>query len=266
MTHTVTIMDEVNLFYEDKGSGDPVIFIPGWTCTTEFFQHNLDAVAKNYRAISYDPRSQGNSSVTELDNNFAQRGKDLDAFIKALNLKNVTLAGWSLGAYDAYSYFSQFGTDNIKAFISIDMPPKGIQVQEDDWAEDTRENFHQLFSAIMIPDQRHLMRDYAQYMILREANDDELNWVVNQSLKTPAHIAALLIADVALIDYSDLINSIDNRIPVMHIIRKDWSKTALGWLSKQAPAAQTAVLGGHMMFWEFPDQFNPILLDFLAKL
>ena len=57
--------DGLDIHYEDHGEGDTIIFIPGLTCTTEFFVHNLEEIAAHYRVISYDPRSQGESSKQE---------------------------------------------------------------------------------------------------------------------------------------------------------------------------------------------------------
>ena len=265
MGNRIEISPGVRLYYEDKGAGDPIVFIPGWTFTTEIFEHNLDELAETCRAIAYDPRSQGNSTVTELGNSYAQRGEDVANFINALDLKNVVLVGWSLGAYDSYAYLAKYGTENIKAFISIDMPPKGIKMAENDWAEGTRDEIHGLISRIMQPDQRGLMQDYARFMITREVSDEEMDWLLNQSLKTPAYIANLLIADAALLDYSETARHLDATIPVLHVIREDWSPVALQWLKKNTPSAKTAVFGGHMMFWEFPEQFNKAITDFLVS-
>ena len=266
MASTIEIADGLQIYCKDQGSGEPLILIPGWTCTTEFFQHNLDTLAERYRVIAYDPRSHGNSSKTEQGNNFIQRGDDLNELIQLLNLENVNLAGWSMGAYDAYAYLRKYGTNNIRSFICIDMPPKNIKIAEDDWAEGSLEEIHGLFSGIMQPDQRQLMEGYTDFMLTRKATDDERAWVVEQSLKTPAHLAALIAADAALLDFSDTARSINDSIPVLHIVREDWSATAIQWLNKNAPTAKVEVLGGHMMFWEFPEQFNKLMLDFLASL
>jgi non-heme chloroperoxidase len=266
MGNTVKISDELELYYEDQGSGDPVIFIPGWTCTTDFFQHNLNVVAQNYRVISYDPRSQGKSSNTTVGNNFAQRGKDLAAFISALELENVIIAGWSLGAYDAYAYFAEYGTANVRAFINIDMPPKGLKMHDDDWAEAPLTEMHGMFSAILQPDHRVLMQNYAQYMIVREASKEEIEWVVCQSMQTPSIVAALLAADAALSDYSKTVCELADALPVLHVIREDWAPVAIKWLEKNTPNARKEIMGGHMMFWEDPDSFNGKFLEFVNSL
>lgn len=62
MKGSVKLEDGCELFYEDYGEGDAVLFIPGLTCTTEFFEHNLQALADDRRILSYDPRSRGKSA------------------------------------------------------------------------------------------------------------------------------------------------------------------------------------------------------------
>src|SRR5687767_4685372 len=87
----VRVSPDLELYYEEAGSGTPMIFIPGWVGTTEFRQQQMAQFSIRYRAISYDPRSQGRSSKTLENNNYTQHGADLKAFMDALNLKNVIL-------------------------------------------------------------------------------------------------------------------------------------------------------------------------------
>jgi non-heme chloroperoxidase len=85
----VRVSPDLELYYEEAGSGTPIIFIPGWAGTTEFFQQQMTHFSKRYRAISYDPRSQGRSSKTLENNHYTQHGADLKAFMDALKLKEV---------------------------------------------------------------------------------------------------------------------------------------------------------------------------------
>ncbi|MFT5350552.1 MAG: non-heme chloroperoxidase [Gammaproteobacteria bacterium] len=262
----VQIDKEIDIYYEDHGKGDALIFIPGLTCTTEFFRNNLNILAADKRIIAYDPRSQGKSTITEIGNNFAQRGRDLAAFIDALELDNVVIAGWSLGAYDAYAYFEQFGLDKVRAFVNIDMPPKVIQINVDDWSEGSLEEVHGMYSSVLATDQPHFFEGYAHYMIIRDATDDEVEWIVGQSMHTPLVIAAQIVADASFCDYSEVVCNIAGEIPVMHFIKQDWAETAIKWLDKNTPGIAKEVMGGHMMFWEEPEVFNSKFREFLNTL
>ncbi len=51
------ISPDLELYFEEAGTGSPIIFIPGWAGTTEFYTHQLAHFAKHYRAITFDPRS-----------------------------------------------------------------------------------------------------------------------------------------------------------------------------------------------------------------
>jgi pimeloyl-ACP methyl ester carboxylesterase len=92
--------------------------------------------ASNYRVLTYDLRSQGRSSKTLENNHYTQHGKDLKAFIDALDMQDVILVGLSAGCYDIYAYLRAFGTDNVKACIFIDRMPKAVAAHKGDWADE----------------------------------------------------------------------------------------------------------------------------------
>ncbi len=255
----------LEIHYEDRGEGNTIIFVPGLTCTTEFFINNLDEIAGHHRVICYDPRSQGDSSKTENGNNFIQRGRDLAEFVDALGLEDFVLAGWSLGSYDCYAYLQEHGFDRVNGFINIDMPPKVIPTRGDDWAHPSLEVVRAMYLSILDSDQPYFFESYAHYMLIRDATQQEIDWIVSQSKKTPLHVAAQIVADANLCDFSELAINLARQKPVMHYIKQDWSEAALPWLEKNTPSARTRVMGGHMMFYEEPEEFNNSLLEFLAS-
>jgi non-heme chloroperoxidase len=75
--HYVEIEPGVDLYVEETGAGRPLVFIPGWTMTTEVFARQVARFAADYRVITYDPRCQGRSSKTLHGVNYAQHGRDL---------------------------------------------------------------------------------------------------------------------------------------------------------------------------------------------
>ena len=107
--HYLLIEPDLELYYEDKGEGDPLLMIPGITMTTEVFARQFEYFSKTRRVITIDPRSQGRSSKVLHGNHYAQHGRDLDTLIRAMDLKNICLLGWSSGNFDVWSYIDQFG-------------------------------------------------------------------------------------------------------------------------------------------------------------
>jgi pimeloyl-ACP methyl ester carboxylesterase len=75
----VRVSPDLEIYYEEMGWGTPLIFNPGWTGTTEFFQHLLPHFSDRYRVITYDPRSHGRSSKT-LENTYTPPTRHGSAF------------------------------------------------------------------------------------------------------------------------------------------------------------------------------------------
>ena len=266
----IRVSPDLELYYVEAGTGRPLILIPGWCGTAEFFmQYQIPHFSKDYRVISYDPRSQGRSSKTLENNNYTQHGKDLRALMEALELKDVILAGLSAGCHDIYAYLRAFGTDNVKSCIFIDYMPRPIAAEKGDWAEFSDAMEVGDFINATIHDFRGLLIAFFPTMMKREMTEDELVWLVDQALKTPTSAAALLGVDVSFADYTSEIQMIDGKMPVLNVVsewREGWAESAQTWLTKNAPNSEVFVLGKHLMFFEFPNEFNAAVDAFLTSI
>ena len=265
----VRINPDLELYYVEAGTGTPMIFIPGWCGTTEFFEkYQIPHFSKNYRVISYDPRSQGRSSKTLENNNYTQHGKDLRAFMETLELKDVILVGHSAGCHDIYAYLREYGTDNVKSCIFIDYMPRPIAAEKDDWAEFSDAMEVGDFINAIIYDFRGLLTAFIPTFIQRKMTKEEFDWIFDEILKTPTYAAALSAVDVSFADYTAEAQMIDGNIPVLNVVsewREGWAESAQTLLAKNAPNSEIFVLGKHLMFFEFPKEFNAEVDAFLTK-
>lgn len=263
----VQVSPDLELYYEEAGSGSPLIFVTGWTGTNEFFTHDqLPYFSKKFRTIAYDPRGQGRSSKTLEGHTYIQHGKDLRAFLEALKLKDPILVGWSNGCTEVYGYFRTYGVDGIKAFACIDEPPKQLRGQKDEWGEFADGNEVGGFLNATAYDRTGLMKEFLPTMLQRKITSAEIDWAIDQTKKTPNYVAVLLGADGAFSDYTAEAKLIDGKIPVLNFLSEAHAPAAKAWLAKNSPHSETFVLGNHWMFHEFPDKFNAALDAFLAKL
>lgn len=265
---TIEVDPGVELYYEEKGEGDPIIFIPGWTFTTEVFDNQLEYFSKNYRAIAYDPRSHGRSTVTMHGNDYATHGADLAKLINGLGLENVTLVGWSFGALNMWAYVRQEGIDKLKSVVTVDLSPKPLSVDDTDWVEGPLDEIGGAHNAFLQSPggQRDFVTGYAtEVMVQRELSDAELAWIVGQSLKTPYYIAALNFASGMFSDYLEEAHLLDSSdVKTMTFVAEHWSDTATAFMKKHCPNSPVQTLGGHLMFWEHPEKFNALLEEFLS--
>jgi len=130
MSYYVTA-DNTKLYYETEGEGQPVVFVHGWSSAHEAFTETIKSMRGKYRCISYSHRGHGASGLAEGGYTIAQLARDLNELIDYLDLKNIILVGHSMGGYTAYEYINQFGCDNIKKLIILDMSPK--VTCDDEW-------------------------------------------------------------------------------------------------------------------------------------
>ncbi|WP_100010168.1 alpha/beta fold hydrolase [Lentibacillus sediminis] len=255
----------VELFVEDIGQGEAIVFIPGFTFTTEVFSKQVDYFSKTNRVIVIDPRSHGRSTVTVHGNDYVTHGTDLEKVLQHLGVKNATLVGWSFGCFTVWEYFKQYGDKNINRAVFVDMPPKSLSVHSGDWVEGTLDDIASIYtSSLRNPQgQREFITGYiTQVMVQRELDQEELTWLVEQSLKTPHYIAANLFAAGMFSDYLPEATALSNSVPTLTVVAEHWAETATAFTKKVSPDSVIEVLGGHMMFWEHAGEFNEILERF----
>ncbi len=262
----VRVSPDLELYYEEAGSGAPIIFIPGWTGTTAEMHQQLSHFSKRYRAVSNDPRSQGRSSKTLENNNHTQHGADLRAFMSALMLENAVLVGHSSGCYDVYAYFRAFGTNNVKAFVCIDQPPKEVMDYEGDWAFINDPSEYKAFYRGLISDRLKTTREFVPSMVSRAMTDEEINQMVDDMMRTPTYVATALMLEMPLLNYTAEAKLIDGTIPVLNVLAESRIESGKVWLAKNAPNSEVAEFDLHLMFWEFPDRFNAVVDAFLDKI
>lgn len=94
----------VNMHYEDRGEGAPLVFIHGWGGSSDAWDLQVLDLAASYRCITVDLRGHGDSDKPWGDYNYDLFVRDIDALISTLGLDKVTLVGWSMGGHIALKY------------------------------------------------------------------------------------------------------------------------------------------------------------------
>ena len=266
----VQVTSELTIHYETSGHGDiAIVFIPGWTMTTEAFVHQLNHFegSDRFRAIAYDPRGQGYSSKTVEGHTYPQHGRDLAALLEALELEKVILAGWSYGVTEQLAYLNQFGTDKIVGMIMIDTGPDVAGASYDEWVwylDDDSNGYSRWFTEGTMEDRQTVITEFAKWM-LEDPSPDNVAWVADMSNLTSGTVASVLNATGFYLDYSADLVALEGGMPLLYVVREDWQAPAEAWIKANTPSAQAAYLGKHLMFWERPDEFNDILDRYLAQ-
>ena len=115
----------VELHYEDLGTGAPVVLIHGWPLSGRSWEAQVPAlIAAGHRVITYDRRGFGSSSQPWNGYDYDTFAADLDALMTHLDLRDVTLVGFSMGGGEVVRYIANYGTSRVvKAVLASAVPP-----------------------------------------------------------------------------------------------------------------------------------------------
>lgn len=113
------------LHYEDYGTGKPVVLIHGWPLSGRSWENQVPAlIAAGHRVVTYDRRGFGQSSQPWNGYDYDTLAADLDALVQQLDLRELTLVGFSMGGGEVVRYISTYGTDRVaKAVLAAAVPP-----------------------------------------------------------------------------------------------------------------------------------------------
>ncbi len=116
---------DIELYYEDHGSGKPVVLIHGYPLSGASWEKQAPALMNaGYRVITYDRRGFGRSSQPTSGYNYDTFAEDLQKLITQLKLKDFALVGFSMGGGEIARYFGKYGSKGAsKAVIIGGVPP-----------------------------------------------------------------------------------------------------------------------------------------------
>jgi non-heme chloroperoxidase len=122
---TITVGQEnstpIEIYYEDHGSGTPVVLLSGWPLDSRSWEPQvLTLLQAGHRVIVYDRRGFGRSSRPTEGYDFDTLAADLDVLLTELDLRDVTLVGFSLGTGELARYIGANGTDRLRACVFIE--------------------------------------------------------------------------------------------------------------------------------------------------
>jgi pimeloyl-ACP methyl ester carboxylesterase len=110
----------IELYYEDHGSGPPVVLIHGWPLNGASWEKQTAALlATGHRVITYDRRGFGQSSKPAVGYDYDTFAADLEKLLDTLDLDDVALVGFSMGTGEVTRYLGRYGSDRVNKAVLI---------------------------------------------------------------------------------------------------------------------------------------------------
>ena len=119
------LLSDTKLHVEDTGGpGRPVVLIHGWPLSGEAWKAQVPALqAAGYRVITYDRRGFGQSDKKARGYDYDTLAEDLEGVLSTLELRDVTLVGFSMGGGEVARYVTEFGEDRLHSVVFASAVP-----------------------------------------------------------------------------------------------------------------------------------------------
>ena len=116
---------DIEIYYKDWGSGEPVVFSHGWPLSADDWDTQMLFFLKHgYRVIAHDRRGHGRSTQTDGGHDMDHYADDLAALTAHLDLKGAVHVGHSTGGGEVVHYLARHGESRVaKAVIISAVPP-----------------------------------------------------------------------------------------------------------------------------------------------
>lgn len=267
--------ESVELYYEDHGSGSPIVLIHGWPLSGRSWENQVPALVEaGHRVVTYDRRGFGNSSQPWNGYDYDTFAADLDALLAHLDLSDVTLVGFSMGGGEVVRYIGNYGSARVsKAVLAAAVPP--YLYQSDDNPDGGLDDATiQQFEDSVRGDRIAFLEEFTKNFFTAGEQDDlvsEPNRIYNRQIAAFASPKGTLdcISAFGRTDFRDDLAKIDVPALVIHgdsdgIVPFEVS----GKRSHEMIADSTLELiegAPHGFNVTHADQFNRALLDFIAK-
>jgi non-heme chloroperoxidase len=265
----VDVGESVSLRVIEAGKpGDEaaLVFIPGWSTGADIWRHQIDTFAKTHRVISFDPRSQGESTKTTSGNTPERRAQDLHSLLERLHVQQPVLIGWSQGVQDIAAYVERYGTKDLAGIVLVDA---AVSDGADGMAarpEETAAQFKMF--AVYQAHQREYLDGMMRAIISKPPSDGAIEGLVGTGMKTPPDIGVeMLVADMFGVNRTSALKKIDCPTLIIASAKSDEfarQQTA----ANQIPHARFEKVDdtAHAVFVDQPDRFAELVTDFIAKL
>ncbi|MFY1637956.1 alpha/beta fold hydrolase [Solwaraspora sp. WMMB335] len=263
----------IDIYYEDHGSGQPVVLIHGFPYGGSSWEKEVEPLlSAGFRTISYDRRGFGNSSQPGIGYDYDTFAADLDVLMRELDLRDAVLVGHSMGTGEVIHYLGVYGSQRISKAVVIS-PLAPFLLKTPDNPEGVDQSLFDGFKKAVVEDRFAYLTSFVTNFFGWDENKGKrvseeafrAHWQVGARASA---IATLHSIDAWLTDFRPDLSRID--VPLL-IIQGD-KDAVLPYevtgkrLAPMVPGSKLITLRGapHGIPWTHADEVNKAIMEFIG--
>ena len=264
---------DIDLYYEDHGTGDPVVLIHGWPLSGASWEKQVQVlIDAGHRVITYDRRGFGNSDRPISGYDYNTLVQDLHILVNRLGLQEMVLVGFSMGGGEVARYIGLYGSERVKKAVFISSIPPFLLKTADNPAGVDGSVFEGMMQSVIADRPAFLSQFFSNFYNVdllggKFISDQavQFSWNVG-TMASPKGMLDCISA--WLTDFRKDLAHID--VPTL-IVHGDGDRIcplpATGERIHEAVKESKLVVvegGPHGLNWTHADQLNRALLDFIG--
>lgn len=262
----VVKVNDINMYYEIHGEGEPLVLIHGSCFDTSAWSLQVPAFSVKYRVITFDNRGSGRTDTTKPPYPARQMADDLKGLMDVIGIRNAHILGYSLGGLIAQE-LAVMHPGYVRSLILA-----GTYARQTPIGLSRTRLILQMLKEGVNPE--FVIKDFFLWVFSERffQNDEQVNNAVKSFLNpsSPLHPDGIEGQVLSIIDYDgrDLVNKIS--APTLIISGREDIAVPVRCaeeLASKIPNSELIILEGaaHSMIFEESDRFNQIVLEFLER-
>lgn len=244
-----------HIYYEVAGSGEPIVFVHGFTLDHTMWQPQVKVFSKSHKVLTYDARGFGKSS---LPSGHYSHAADLRALLEHVNIEQAHIVGLSMGGRIAANFALAY-PEMVKTLTLMDAALDGYK-NEVNWNVHAKEQGlkkakknwlnHELFAAVqsqpdVIAALRTIIASYSGWHWLHKDPQIPATTHARNQLHSITKPTLIIVGENDLAYFHNIANV----------------------LAAGIPSAQKVIVpnAGHMVNMEAPSEINNLLANFISK-
>jgi pimeloyl-ACP methyl ester carboxylesterase len=270
--------DNVRLHYVEAGEKNKtvIVLIHGWAQSADSFKNQVKELSEKYHIYAIDLRGHGESEKPEEGYRIFRLSKDIHDFIEYLDLKDIVILGHSMGCAVIWGYWELFRNERLSKIVLVDEMASvaGNPVL----SEEEKINYGPIFDTTALysmykdflgQDGVAVADNFVAPMCTDNISKELLDKLLEESHKLPIDKAAYLFLDHCLINWQDVIKTINIPTLVINGAISHVPYKSTEWISSVIPGCKLETFtaeekGRHFMFLENPEKFNKIFENFVG--